>query len=1138
MNSVGILLIYGTSNTTHPPNPFRWRLKKRSARRPTNKTYNPYGHIPHHVEHNVIDNQEVKMRDELARVLPNCKAADFALGYFFISGYKEIHDQVIKVPKLRILMSGTTTHDTVDAILAGYRSFESAKNELDRKTILNQEALKASLVEGKRELKESLEVLEPEDKSQEAVKGLAELVRKGVLDVHLYTRGSLHAKCYVFHYNNPVPFPGSAIVGSSNLSVSGLVHNSELNLRTAHPADFEKLCKWFEDRWEESEPFKKEFLNVLERSWAGTHVYSPRDIYNKALYERVRDRFEIDESMEGMLPREFPELFEYQLLALKQSVQKVRRFNGVIIGDVVGLGKTYIGAALMRTLEQEGYRPLVICPPHLADMWRSFCGRFEVNARVLSIGMLRQNDFDLLGEIEFRDRDLVLIDESQNFRHHDTLQYDKLYRYMQAQNRGAILVTATPLSNSPIDVYNQIRLFHEGDETRIPISAPNLKVFFKEVEDGTANLSDLLTQIMIRRTRKFVLEHYGVKDPKGVSCLKLDDDYWYFPERDLETVSYDVDKTYDGHYQELLELISREHLTLARYGLFNYIKAKARGKTQYASLARVGPQLLGLIRKILLKRMESSVEAFRRTVENLANVYRLFLEAVDKGLIPAGKEQQQLLYDAARQGGATGVELDSLLDEVARSSTQYWIGDFEVERLKADLKKDLETFESMHRTLFTLKTRDDDKLAQLEKLVAEIEPGKKVLIFTEYADTAKYLDTQLKTTRPRAVVHGDIRKGRTIERIIKRFSPTYNLGLPPGEKDISLLISTDILAEGMNLQDARVVINYDLHWNPTRLIQRIGRVDRLSKEHMTVKVRNFLPARQIERHLNLERRLTERIKEIHRIIGEDNKILHPDEQLNEKAMYAIYQKLVLPDGDDGGIIGLDQIEQELRSLMKNDPEYWKAITEMPSGIRSAAPQQKGKEWGALVTCQLGIVQEHFVVEHTQKVTRVDWEAAQRIVKESLDESPAMSPDDANELVANALSEFRKKQKQLDARKGRGISLSPEQRWATEQIARARDLAKPKQERAELAKLFEAYQRPITLPAARKELRRLRRSEGDLKTALARWIERLREIYQTYDLGRRIGSTAPLPVTDVPRVLYARFVPQALLEKTLTGSKTE
>jgi superfamily II DNA or RNA helicase len=1093
--------------------------------------------FPATVEHNVIDNQEVKMRDELARVLPNCKAANFALGYFFISGYREIHDQVSKVPKLRILMSGTTTHDTVDAILAGYRSFESAKNELDRKTILNQEALKASLAEGKRELKESLEVLEPEEKSEEAVKGLTGLIKKGALDVHLYTRGSLHAKCYIFHYNNPVPIPGSAIVGSSNLSVSGLVHNSELNLRTSHPADFAKLCKWFEDRWDESEPFKEEFLNILERSWAGNHAYLPRDIYYKALYERVRDRFEIDESMEGMLPHEFHELFEYQLLALKQSVQKVRKFNGVIIGDVVGLGKTYIGAALMRTLEQEGYRPLVICPPHLADMWRSFCGKFEVNARVLSHGMLRQDDFDLLGEIEYRDRDLVLIDESQNFRHEDTLQYDKLYRYMQAQNRGAILVTATPLSNSPIDVYNQIKLFHEGDETRIPISAPNLKVFFKEVEDGTANLSDLLTHIMIRRTRKFVLEHYGVKDPKGIRCLKLGDVYWYFPNRDLETVTYDVDKTYDGHYEELLELISRDHLTLARYGLFNYIKAKAKSKTQYASLARVGPQLLGLIRKILLKRMESSVEAFRKTVENLANVYALFLQAVDKGLIPAGKEQQQLLYDAAREGGATGVELDSLLDEVAKSSTQYWIGDFEVEELKADLRKDLETFERMHRTLLTLRTRDDDKLAQLENLVAKIEPSKKILIFTEYADTAMYLDACLRTKRPKAVVHGDIKEGRTLERIIRRFSPTYNQGLLAGDKEISLLISTDILAEGMNLQDARVVINYDLHWNPTRLIQRIGRVDRLAKEHMTVNVRNFLPARQIERQLNLERRLTERIKEIHRIIGEDNKILHPDEQLNEKAMYAIYQKLVLVEGDDGGIIGLDQIEQELRSLMKDDPEYWKSITEMPSGIRSTAPRQKGKEWAALVTCQLGIVQEHFVVEHDRKVTKIDWETAQRIVRVSIDESPAIPPADANELVASALSEFRKTQKQLDAKKGRGFSLSPEQRWATEQIARARDLAKTRQDRAELAKLFEAYQRPITLPAARKELRRLRRSEGDLKTALARWVERLREIYQTYDLGRRIGSTAPLPVTDVPRVLYARYVPKSLLEKVMDRGKT-
>jgi len=252
-------------------------------------------------------------------------------------------------------------------------------------------------------------------------------------------------------------------------------------------------------------------------------------LLDKTLFERVRDRFEVDESLEGMLPSEFPQLFEFQLLALRQAIHKVRRFNGAVLGDVVGLGKTYIGAALLRTLEREGYRPLVVCPPHLESMWRDFCGRFEVNARVLSHGMLRQPDFNLLGEIEYRDRDLVLVDESHNFRHPDTMQYEKLYSYMQAQNRAAILVTATPLSNSPEDVYNQIRLFHEGDDTHIPIPEPNLKVFFRSVEKGEANLADLLTHIMIRRTRKFVLEHYGVRDTKGRMCLEINHDNWYFP---------------------------------------------------------------------------------------------------------------------------------------------------------------------------------------------------------------------------------------------------------------------------------------------------------------------------------------------------------------------------------------------------------------------------------------------------------------------------------------------------------------------------------------------------------------------------------------------------------------------------------
>jgi superfamily II DNA or RNA helicase len=1089
------------------------------------------------------------LRDELRKLLPNSKQADFALGYFFVSGYREIHESLAAIPKIRILMSATTNLETVEAILAGYKSIELARREVDRRRILSPDAKALQADAARREVKESLEVLEPEPASELTVRGLIDAVEKGQLDVRVYLRGTLHAKCYLLHWTQPIREPGAAIVGSSNLSISGLSHNSELNLHTGHPADFEKLCEWFEKRWEEGEPFKEDFLNILRGSWAGDHPYTPKDVYYKALYERVRDRFETDESLEQMLPSDFPQLFEYQLLALKQAVQKVRRFNGVIIGDVVGLGKTYIGAALMRTLEQEGFRPMVICPPHLEEMWRDFCGRFEVNARVLSQGMLRKPDEDVLAELEYRDRDLVLIDESHNFRHGETLQYERLYRYMQRQGRAAILVTATPLSNWSSDVYNQVRLFHEGDATNIPIPAHNLKTFFREVEDRKASLGDLLTHVMIRRTRRFVLEHYGVDDGHGRKYLPLNGETWYFPERELQTVTYDVDKTFDGHYEAIMKLLSKQHLTLSRYNLFNYLKKGAKDQERYAGLQRVGPQLLGLMRKILLKRMESSIEAFRRTIETLTEVYRLFLEAARKGLIPAGEDQQKQLYDVAREGGATGADLDALLDELASTATQYYVGDFDIEKLKADLAKDLETFERIGKILSGLRPTHDDKLERLMSLVAKIAPKEKILIFTEYADTAKYLDAHLKTRREKAVVHGDVKAGRGIERVVRRFAPTYNPGPPLDGPEINLLMSTDILSEGMNLQDARVVVNYDLHWNPTRLIQRIGRVDRLSREATTVQVFNFLPGREIEQHLNLEQRLRQRIDEIHRIIGEDNKILHPDEQLNTAAMYAIYQKLKLDDGPGDGFLGLDQVEQELRRLAKDDPDYWKTLQEMPAGIRAAAPPAKGNRWGALVTCGLGIVQEHYIVRPGGNVERAEWESAFRVVALDKESAPLGPPAEASAMAKAALDVFRKGQGEIGARRDRVETLPSEQRWATELIARARkalddrgrgarrridDLGGEarKRDQGELDELFKAYMRPIVLPAAKKELRRLKRSESDASGGADRMLDRLRQIYQTYELGRRAAGTPVLPVTEVARVLYVRMLPLDALERVL------
>jgi hypothetical protein len=812
-------------------------------------------------------------------------------------------------------------------------------------------------------------------------------------------------------------------------------------------------------------------------------------------------------------------------------VQRVRKLNGVIIGDVVGLGKTYIGAALMRTLEREGYRPLVICPPHLVDMWETFCGRYEVNAHVLSHGQLRQPDFDLLAEIKYRDRDLVLIDESHNFRHEDTLQYEKLYRYMQAQNRAAILVTATPLSNSPYDVYHQIRLFHDGDNTRIQIPAPNLRVFFQKVDRKEADLQDLLTHVMIRRTRKFVLEHYGAEDGKGRPCLLLQGTYYYFPGRDLNTVTYDVDQTYGGKYHEIVELLSRKHLTLARYGLFNYLKPRARDKTAYAALHRVGPQLLGLMRKILLKRMESSVDAFRVTIGNLLEVYRLFGAAFDKGIVPAGEDQQKLLYEVAREGGATGVELDSLLGQLAAMNTGYWVGDFDVPRLQADLKKDTETFEAIHGLLLKLSHTHDDKLAHLEQLLANVPKVKKVLIFTEYADTARYLDRYLRTKRVKAVVHGDIHESHVIERVVRRFSPAYNPpGLPEGETELDLVISTDILAEGMNLQAAGMVVNYDLHWNPVRLIQRIGRVDRLAKEPMVVDVRNFLPATEIEKHLNLEERLSARIKEIHRVIGEDNKILHPDERLNENAMYAIYQKLDIEEGEES--FGLDQVEQELRRLMKSDSAYWDSLLAMPSGIRAAAPKGHGRPWAGLVTCAAGSVQEQYLIRPGKEPQTLDWQTAHRLLQEARDEDAQPRPEEGNALVAAVLQKFTASLTAVSAQRDRGQTLPPEQRWATEQIARAIKTTRDKERKELLQQLFQGYHRRIGLQVALKDLRRLRRSETDAKGAPERILERLIQIYKSYDLGSKVAGSYHVPASEIPRVLYARFIPSDVAERVL------
>ncbi|HSV72934.1 MAG TPA: DEAD/DEAH box helicase, partial [Chthonomonadales bacterium] len=538
----------------------------------------------------------------------------------------------------------------------------------------------------------------------------------------------------------------------------------------------------------------------------------------------------------------------------------------------------------------------IICPASLTDMWEAYNEQFQLNARVLSMGLLRSGASALDGPL-CSDRDFVLVDESHNFRHHSSQRYDALQSYLARENRRVCLLTATPRNRAATDVYHQIKLFHPDDVTLLPIDPPNLKEYFREVEAGRRRLQDLLVHVLIRRTRKHILRYYGITDDApsrpmrelsdGEAVPYLDGRKRahvlvqgkpsYFPQRKLETLRYSIEETYAGLYDRLRRYLGRpagasgapspgKELTYARYGLWHYVLPECQQVAPYPDLHRAGMNLRGLVRVMLFKRFESSVHAFRRTLERLERIHRVFLLALDKGFVPAGEEAQELLYESD-----TLAEAD-LVEQLRQVSDRYRLADFDATRLRAHIDADRKLIREMLRLVRPIGPDEDAKLQVLqEKLRAGIPKATgKVLLFTQYAETAQYLFEQINPGGQAKDIDCVFGTQKSKARTAARFAPKANpqIKVAPGD-EVRILIATDVMSEGLNLQDGDVVVNYDLHWNPVRLIQRFGRIDRIGSQNDVVWGFNFLPEKALEKQLGLQQVLKGRIKEIHETIGED-----------------------------------------------------------------------------------------------------------------------------------------------------------------------------------------------------------------------------------------------------------------------------
>ena len=1101
--------------------------------------------------HDIIDNRNEKLVEHINLLLDSTEKARFAVGYFFLSGFQSIVEELQGVKELRLLIGNTTNRDTLEQLAEGHRRLEQVAQFTEAQVYVKRADARQMGVDTAENISQSVEFMDQTNEAEALIKSLVQMIAEKRLLVRVYTKGRLHAKAYIFDYRQDGRYEkGAAIIGSSNLTLSGLSHNTELNVVVQGAANHSALCRWFDELWDEAEDFDESLMEAMKASW-GFALVKPYDIYMKTLYELVKDRLEGGDDREILWEDDITrQLADFQKVAVRQAVQIIRDNGGVFVSDVVGLGKSYVGAAIIKHFEwTEHARPLIICPAPLVNMWERYNEVYRLNARVLSMGRLRENvseDLEDIGEatssifddVKYRDRDFVLVDESHNFRHSDTQRYKVLQSFL-ATGRRCCFLTATPRNKSAWDVFHQIKLFHPSDITDLPIDPPDLREYFRKIEKGERRLPDLLGNILIRRTRNHILRWYGFDaqtdapvDPsrfqqylngRRKAYVLVGGKKQFFPKRSLETVSYSIEDTYQGLYHELRGYLGKprgkdavslaaEQLTYARYGLWNYVIESKQKQEPYINLQRSGANLRGLMRILLFKRFESSVYAFRQTISRLLNLHRRFAEALESGIVPAGDEAQSILYEPS------AAEEQELMDALAAVSGRYKIADFNVDLLQEHLSNDIAL---LQKTLSLVEPITPDQDAKLQSLLDRLgqpplQDGK-CLIFTQYADTADYLYKNLNPDNQRddidVIYSGDKSKERAVGRFAPKANPEYQF--QRGESELSTLIATDVLAEGLNLQDGNIIINYDLHWNPVRLIQRFGRIDRIGSEHDVIYGFNFLPETGIERNLGLREILRFRIQEIHDSIGEDAAILDESEQLNETAMYAIYEgqgdQLSLFD-DDKELMNLNEAEEFLRQLQRDDPGEFERIANLRDGIRAAVPRDSK---GTYLFCQAGRYQQLFLLNETGEIISRDIPRILTTIKCEPDLLGGRLPADYNETVMRVKQLFAQEVRARQAERRHKLSLSRAQHYVLRELQLLFAEASDEDLQAQINLLEGAFRGPIT-DALNRELNLLRRN-GVTGNALLRNLSQLYRQHNMKEWNSR-QQFAEYQNEDLPRIV--------------------
>jgi superfamily II DNA or RNA helicase len=936
-------------------------------------------------------------------------AFDIATGYFEIGALLALDGKWQKLDKIRILMGNEVSARTRQAILEGLKK--------DIISCLNN----------------SIEVEKETNDFLQGVPAIVEAIRSGKIECRAYAKKKFHAKAYITHPR--VAVIGSvALVGSSNFTVPGLTQNIELNIQVKAPGDVRQLQHWFEQHWLEAEDISSEILRVIEHH---VHDYMPFDVYAKALDELFR-RHELTASeWEKAQSKIHPVLDQYQRDGYASLYHIASNYSGAFLCDGVGLGKTFIGLMLIERLVMYDKKRVVLLVPksgripvwernikrYLPHLLNGFLPFKIFNHTDLMRGVSADGtDFPSILEQMKDQADVVVIDEAHHFRNRGLANTQEGVRsrywrlYDLCENKQVFHLTATPVNNSLTDFQHLIELFsrQRSDVFATRVGIHNLAAHFRQLEKQLANivtgqafgelfaanqveasqvlLSDkLFRELVVQRSRAYVVQ--SQKQQGASEAL--------FPTKEAPRVAvYSVKKTY-GHLLQKIEVaFAREKalFALAPYHPLDYPVNKTEEKANF----EIGRQrgLVRLIRVQFLKRFESSITAFEQSCQNLLLKFIAFLEVNSD----TQHEKQRLEKWRTRNAELLShihMRRQELTEDEGSEESEESLGDefldhfipldrslHRMNEILDDTFDDLETLVDFLEELKRFSPAHDDKLKALVKLLKS-DPdlkGRKVLIFSEFMATARYLKRELQAAGVQDVdeVDSATKHDRTV--VLQRFAPYYNdttsSGLSDrGLKETRVLIATDILSEGLNLQDATRLINYDLHWNPVRLMQRIGRVDRrlnpgiekkLFIDHPEEKALrgkviywNFLPPDELDDLLRLYSRVAHKTLRISKVFGiEGKKLLRPEDDFDAlRDFLSNYEGVTTPT---------EVMQLELERLLKENRDLETHLDALPGRVFSGKDHHQSGGAQAVFFCYSLPAEDVSTHEWTEAAGRTGW----------------------------------------------------------------------------------------------------------------------------------------------------------------------